>query len=91
MTWPEATLLRLLAAAGIFLVAVVYLRGWRGLPRPPPAPLPDHPPNPPPSPAPPLFLGGPALLGTRLPSPPGSPGPTTLPCLLNPQRPPRHH
>ncbi len=38
-TWPEATLMRLLAAAGIFLVAAVYLRGWRRLPRPalPPA------------------------------------------------------
>ena len=34
ITWPEATVMRLLAAAGIFLVAVVYSRGWRRLPRP---------------------------------------------------------
>ncbi len=32
-TWPEATVMRLLAATGIFLVAVVYVRGWRRLPR----------------------------------------------------------
>lgn len=32
-TWPEATTMRLLAAAGIFLVAAVYVRGWRLLTR----------------------------------------------------------
>lgn len=31
---PEATIMRLLAATGIFLAAVVYLHGWRRLPRP---------------------------------------------------------
>jgi len=35
-TWPEATVMRLLAATGIFLVAIVYARGWRRLPRPRP-------------------------------------------------------
>ncbi len=34
ISWPEATVMRLLAAAGIFLVAAVYLRGRRRLPRP---------------------------------------------------------
>ena len=71
MTWPEATLLRLLAAAGIFLVAVVYLRGWRGLPRPTPAPIPDHATDPTSSRALLLFLGGLALLATALISPLG--------------------
>ena len=32
-TWPEATLMRLLAATGIFLVGVVYVRGWRQMAR----------------------------------------------------------
>ena len=36
ITWPEATVMRLLAAAGIFLVAALYARGWRRLPRPRP-------------------------------------------------------
>ena len=37
ITWPEATVMRLLAAAGIFLVAALYARGWRRLPRPLPS------------------------------------------------------
>ena len=69
--WPEATLLRLLAAAGIFLVAVVYLRGWRRLPRPTPAPIPNHAPDPASPRALLLFLGGLALLATALISPLG--------------------
>jgi len=32
-TWPEATVMRLLAATGIFLVGVVYVRGWRQMAR----------------------------------------------------------
>ena len=64
---PEATILRLLAATGIFLVAVVYLRGWRRLPRTAPAPTLIT--DPATNRALLLFLAGLALLAVALISP----------------------
>ena len=71
LTWPEATLLRLLAAAGIFLVAAVYLRGWRRLPRPALPPGPGRATDPASTRALLLFLAGLALLAVALISPLG--------------------
>ena len=70
-TWPEATLMRLLAAAGIFLVAGVYLRGWRRLPRPALPPGPGHATDPASTRALLLCLGGLALLAVAFISPLG--------------------
>ena len=69
LSWPEATLLRLLAATGIFLAAAVYLRGWRRLPRPTPAPARAT--DPTSTRALLLFLAGLALLAVALISPLG--------------------
>ena len=69
--WPEATLMRLLAATGIFLVAAVYLRGWRQLPRPALPPGPGRATDPASTRALFLFLAGLALLAVALISPLG--------------------
>ena len=69
--WPEATLMRLLAATGIFLVAAVYLRGWRRLARPALPSGPGRATDPASTRGRLLFLAGLALLAVALISPLG--------------------